>query len=144
MFPKSISDIDNADFDEFISTLGMCKFISDKIVVVSSARANDKSLTMDVDRFERIVEIFKSKGYSSKDNARNYTYFTDPGKAWASMMPGFSIPDSVVALLKDLSEACPKHIKNKKACKPDCATILNRWPILKVGTARFQLVRMAK
>lgn len=144
IFPKSISDIDSSSFQEFINRLKDCDFKSSNIVLISSMRADKNYLNSDMERFQQIIEQFFNKGFSTDDEIDKYWYFSDAEKAWATLIPGFGIPDNIVNFLRKLSEKCPKFIKNKKSCKAECAKILDRWPILKVGTARYQLVRMKK
>jgi len=144
IFPKSISDIDDLSFQKLANQLSQCDFVSPKIVLISSIRADKHYMSSDIDRFQLIFKQFSDKGFATTDKTNEYWHFSNPDKAWATLMPGFSIPDSIVEFLKHLSEKCSKYIKNKKNCKPDCAKILNRWPILKVGTSRYQMVQLQK
>jgi len=142
IFPKSLGDFSGADHRELVAAIRDCEFSASKVVVVSSARAVDPSLDRDVRRFAEIVGEFRSKGYETGDDPMVYTHYPY-APAWARLFPGFSIPDEVVAYLKGLALHCPVRRQNGVPCKMDCDA-LSRYPILKSGQVRYQVVRLTR
>jgi len=145
LFPKSISEFDDETFNALLVALHKSRFKSEKVVVASSARAQSRSLNLDIRRFQQVADVFtEHHDYRSEDESDKFWRFRHENTAWASIYAGFSLPDAVVEFLKNLAERCPSRIRKGRPCMDDCDLALSRWPILKAKAVRYQIMRLER
>ena len=141
-FPKSIGEFEESQFRSFLEIIENGTFSSDKMVIVSSARAEYMSL--DVPRFQSVVQKLEGKEFQTEDDPTEFWRRTDAYEdaGWSAFYPA-RVPDEVYKFLDTLPELCPTRIRNGEPCESDCDN-LNRKPILKGKYMRFQIARLTR
>lgn len=139
-FPKSLSEFGDSDFSRFLEMLGGINLTSPHICLVSSIM--DKGFGYDQARYKRIADVLVDKGYVCD----NYSPAQEmKEKAGLRKLYGnFVYPDEVKTAIANLSACCVSRQQNGRCCKEDCATSLDKQPILTSTYMSFQLNRFAR
>jgi hypothetical protein len=126
IFPKSISEFNDKSFNNFISALSKTTFTQETVVLISSSM--DKGFEHDEERYKKVAEVLEKNGYF----CRKYEATCEiSGKNGLKKLDNdFNYPNDIKEFITSLSTRCPKYIANKKNCKEDCSTQLDKWPIL--------------
>jgi hypothetical protein len=142
MFPKSLSDIPDAEFDIFIQNISNCNLNKQEVIIASSCM--DRGFAHDERRYRKIYEAFVAKGYVCD----NYSTTRELG-AWEKgsltrIDPQFKYPDDILASILKLNENCKNYIATQNNCKGDCKDKLGRYPILNGKYLSYQINKLRK
>lgn len=142
MFPKSIGEFDNQTFEGIMDTLKESNFNHDKICLISSVR--EQNDVIDTQRLVRIANVLEyNHNYSCLDKPGDYRYYPN-NDGFAKYYPYFSYPPEILELLLNLLGECSIYYFNGKACRNECSSNLNKWPMLRDGHVKFQVVRLER
>lgn len=135
MFPKSISEFDDATFDQFLIDLGKSKFTEPNLFLISSAM--DKGFVYDEQKYKKVVEFLKGIGYRLDKYEPPQEIKVKGGLV--NLDSDFDYPNDIINYIKSLSKCCENFKKNNKNCKVDCEHNLDKSPILTSRYMSFQL-----
>lgn len=139
IFPKSISEFSNEEFQEICEGFKNKEVLKDKVHILISLRTDQGSMDRDMERSEKLIAAMKQNGFTTKDNATTYIHYRNEDIGIKKIDYRFEYPDDAIELLKSLNTECSTYIINKKNCLDDCKN-LNRWPILKAKNIRYQVL----
>ncbi len=142
MFPKSIGEFGRGSYLKLLKLFSSTKFSEKRVILASSVREQNDSV--DVSRLAEIADILENvHGYNCLDNKRGYTHYTEDVGLKAHFND-FDYPPDVLQYITSLSSRCPVYLDNGgKSCKHDCSW-MNRWPILKTGHIKYQILRLQR
>lgn len=140
MFPKSISEFTDVDFQTICNNFQNKAIAKEKFHILISLRVDEYSMERDISRTNQLMSAIKQNGYLSEDSYNTYTYFIDDSKGIRHYDCAFVFPNEAIEIIKNLNETCNNFILNGKNCTNDCTKFLNRWPVLKPTTIRFQVI----
>lgn len=143
MFPKSIGEFSNEGYNKLLEVFRNSTFKNDRICLVSSVR--EKNEDIDVDRLNDLIKILKKEqNYSCLDDNIRYSCYKE-NVGLAKYYSQFKYPDEILKYITNLLDRCPKYIENWfEACDENCATLLNKYPILKTGHIKYQIKRLER
>lgn len=139
IFPKSISEFSNQEFQDICEGFKQKEIRKDKIHILISLRTDQGSMDRDIERSEKIVEAIRQNGFSTKDNPTYYTHYVSEDVGIKKIDYTFEYPDEAIGLLRDLRKKCNTFINNGENCSSDCEK-LSRYPILKARNLRYQVL----
>lgn len=142
MFPKSIGEFDSETFDRLLDIINNSTFENDKISLISSIRELNDST--DIARLVRILEVLEnSHGFNCLDDATtSYSYGKVDG--FVKYYPKFEYPQDILNFITNLLSNCQNYRINGKPCETSCFSFLNKWPVLKDGHVKYQIVRLER
>lgn len=140
IFPKSLSEINQADFDHFISNLTRVSFSSPYIYLVSSTM--DSGFKHDERRYDTILNTLKDNGYNCIDYSPTLVIRDKP--AYVKVDNEFKYPDDIISYLGELHEKCPTYGERGQNCESTCEDQLSRKPILTSKYFSYQINRLEK
>ncbi len=140
IFPKSISEISEKDFDALCEVFAEKDIIKDEFHILISLRENSHSMDIDMERTEKLINSIKKNNYATNKSARNYTYYIDKQRGIKGIDYSFDYPNEAKALLNRLSSEC----NNYSFCEESCENVLNRNPRLTVGQTMYQIFTFRK
>lgn len=139
IFPKSISEFSNEEFQDICEGFSIKQIQKDKVHVLISLRADQGSMDRDMERSEKIITAIKQNGFITKDNATTYIHYKDEDRGIKKIDYKFEYPDEAIDLLTSLNMKCSAYNSNGQNCTGDCKN-LNRWPVLKARNIRYQVL----
>lgn len=139
MFPKSISEFTNEDFENICTSLSTKDFFHNKIYVLISIRADEGSMDRDMNRSKQIIKAFCKNGFTTECNPRSYKYFENGRQGIKSFDYEFDYPDEAIQLISYLNKNC-SYYKNCHNSDTVFCKMLNRNPILTVNNIRYQIL----
>ena len=139
IFPKSISEFSNQEFQEICDGFSQKKILKDRVHVLISLRSDQASMKRDVERSRKIVSALEQNGFVTKDDAGVYWHYENEDRGINKMDQTFEYPNEAIDLLSSLSEACYTYVNEGENCTDDCQN-LNRWPVLKARNIRYQIL----
>lgn len=143
IFPKSIGEFTDVDFQKLLKVFENTHFNEDRIFLVSSIR--EQNDTIDTDRMEQILNVFEmTQGYHCLDDKSTYTHYTE-NVGLARYFKDFSYPNDILEYITKLIDNCKVYEENcYESCEQNCATLLNKCPILKTGHIKYQIKRLER
>lgn len=143
IFPKSIGEFTDKDFNQLLGIFQNSDFIEDKIVLVSSVREQNDSV--DTNRMKQIINVFEgTHKYHCLDKKTEYTYYKE-NVGLAKYFKNFNYPDEILAYITSIIDKCKVYEENWfESCEQNCATLLNKYPILKTGHIKYQIKRLER
>lgn len=143
VFPKSIGEFSDGDFNRLLRLFRNSNFNEDELVIISSIRKQHTGI--DTQRMTSLLNLMESKhNYVCRSPKDEYTYYRNP-VGLRTHFYDFVYPQTVLDFLIDLQNKCPNMLENDEYCEDDCEDNLKKkWPILKTDHIRYQLFRLAR
>ncbi len=138
-FPKSISEFSSEEMDILTNGLESKPILKDRFFVCISIREDQGSMDRDMQKTKRIINAIEKNGFITEWPYTQYTYFTD-NSGIVVFDSDFCYPQDVLDFVTNLNVECANYRMVKRNCKPDCKKYLNRWPTLKTGHIRYQVI----
>lgn len=139
IFPKSISEFSNEEFQAVCEGFSKKEIQKDKVHILVSLRSDQGSMDRDMERSEKIITAMKQNGFITKDNATTFIYYKDKDSGIKKLDYKFEYPTEAIELLTSLNTECSTYVNNRENCTSDCKN-LNRWPVLKAKNIRYQVL----
>lgn len=143
VFPKSISEFSNEEFQEICKGFSKKEIQKDKIHVLISLRSDPGSMERDMERSKKIVLAMKQNGFVTENQATTYIHYVDEDRGIKKNDCKFEYPDEAIELLSSLNTACYTYANEGENCTNDCLN-LNRWPVLKARNIRYQILSFGR
>lgn len=140
MFPKSISEFSNTDFELICQSFQNKDIAKDNFHLLISLRVDRNSMARDIARTNKLMSAIHRNGFCTQDKYNRYTSFTDETKGIRYYDGDFILPKNVINIIKHLNKLCNNYIENGTNCNTDCEVLLTRWPVLKPTTIRYQVI----
>jgi hypothetical protein len=140
IFPKSISEFSNEDFEKICDGFKTKEIVKDRIYILISIRSDEGSMDRDMGRSEKIISAMHENGFHTKNKSTEFIYFVNEEKGIKGLDYKFEYPDEAINTIKELNKKCAAFLEEAENCKDDCLKCLNRWPILKAKNIRFQVL----
>lgn len=135
IFPKSIGELSDRDFNNLLGTFSRSQFRKDRIFLAASIRSERKEI--DSERLSEIKKVFLTQhGYSSDSDL---TYNCDSDIGIATAFPQFKYPDHILEYVINLQEQCAAKDDN---CYLYCS--IGRWPILKLKYLLYRIIALVR
>lgn len=143
IFPKSIGEFSDNEFELLIGRFNASDFPQKKVFIVSSLRKEYSAI--DQERMRILLEnIERTHGYICNKPKTEYIYYTQ-SVGLRKYFPDFIYPNDIYQFLDNLSQACPTRKANGRFCEDDCAdTLSNKRPILRTDHIRYQYFMLTK
>jgi hypothetical protein len=143
IFPKSIGEFTDDDFSKLLNIFKNSDFTEERIFLVSSIREQNDSI--DTDRMEQIINVFeKEHSYHCLDDKSTYTYYRE-NVGLAKYFKEFNYPHYTLEYITSLIDKCKVYEENWfESCEQNCATLLNKYPILRTGHIKYQIKRLER
>ncbi len=139
VFPKSISEFSNEEFQEICEGFSKKQIQKDKVHVLISLRSDPGSMERDMERSKKIVLAMKQNGFVTENRATTYIHYVDEDRGIKKIDYKFEYPNEAIELLASLNTACNTYANEGENCTDDCLN-LNRWPVLKARNIRYQIL----
>lgn len=139
IFPKSISEFLNEEFEAICGAFREKEIIKNKIHILISLRSDERSMDRDMERSEKIISAMKQNGYITKDSATTFIHYKNEDRGIKKIDYKFEYPNGALELLTSLNTKCSTYACNGENCTSDCKN-LNRWPVLKARNIRYQVL----
>lgn len=140
IFPKSISEFSDSDFEKICEGFRLKEIVNDKIYILISIRSDEGSMDRDMERSGKIISALRENGFHTKDKSTDYIYFVDENKGIKGLDYKFEYPDEAIDTIKELNEKCAAFLEGLENCEENCSKYLNRFPALKARNIRFQVL----
>lgn len=138
-FPKSISEFSESELGSMANSLLAKKTSKNKFFICISLREDQGSMDRDIQKTKCIISAIEQNGFITKWPYSQYTYFNsnDGIVLWDS---AFKYPQDALQFVTNLNMECAKYKINEMNCHSDCQKYLDRWPILRIGHIRYQVI----
>lgn len=93
----------------------------------------------DIQKTKCIIEAIGKNGFKTKWPYTQYTYF-DCNDGIVSLDNDFRYPPDALQFVTNLNMECANYKIQVMNCRSDCQKYLGRWPILRVGYIRYQVI----
>jgi len=140
IFPKSISEFSDKDFEKICEGFRTKEIVNDKIYILISIRSDEGSMDRDMGRSEKIISAIRENGFHTKDKSTEFIHLVDEERGIKALDSKFEYPDGAINTIKELNEKCVAFLEESENCEEDCSKYLNRWPALKARNIRFQVL----
>ncbi len=141
-FPKSISEFSEDEINEIAECFKQKQICKDTIFVCISVRANGASMERDIQRTKKIVDALWKNGFMADTEYSRYTCYTE-NVGIASFGSEYDYPDEALEYVRTLNTKCISFLENGENCYSYC-TCLNRYPVLKTGLIRYQVIKFER
>lgn len=138
VFPKSISEFSDADFDRICDNFKTKPITKDIFHVFICLRSDSGSMTYDTERSKKIMAAVTANGFTSDDDANLYRLLVENEKKIRELDDEFSYPGRVITYLKELNIHCAAYEETAVGCTEHCDN-LTRFPILNASYVKYQL-----
>lgn len=138
-FPKSISEFSDEEMDILTNCLESKPILNDKFFVCISIREDQGSMDRDMQKTKRIIDAIEKNGFITEWPYMQYTYFKD-NSGIVVFDDDFCYPQEALDFVTNLNIECVNYRMIKGNCEPSCKKYLNRWPTLKTGHIRYQVI----
>lgn len=139
IFPKSISEFSNEEFQDICDSFRKKEIQKDRIHILISLRSDQGSMDRDMERSKKIISAMQQNGFTTEDNATTFIRYKDEDRGIKKIDYKFEYPEDAIELLISLNTECSTYVSNKKNCTSDCEN-LKRWPVLKARNIRYQVL----
>lgn len=140
IFPKSISEFSDKDFEKICEGFRTKEIVNDKIYILISIRSDEGSMDRDMERSEKIISAMRENDFHTKDKSTEFIHFVNEEKGIKGLDYKFEYPDEAINTIKELNKKCVSFLEESENCEEDCSKYLNRWPALKARNIRFQVL----
>lgn len=140
MFPKSIGEFSDSEFEHVKYVLEDSEFRDDKMVLICALRKYRRE--MDLAHLYEIRDIFTSMhGYEVTDEIN---YVSQDNKSLGSIIDGIDYPREISEYVANLDCKCKNYRKQGYHCQPDCDSVLKRWPVLTRSQFAYDILFLEK
>ena len=141
VFPKSIGEFSEEEFEHLLSLLVNGTFLNERIAVVGAMRKGRRD--DDLIRFCRVIDVLqKHHGYGIRDC--NDINKCGNNNCVADVLGGFTYPEEIKEYMRNLYKHCKTYIKNKRVCSRDCGNTLARKSISTMSQATYQIIYLER
>lgn len=140
IFPKSISEFSLDDFEKICNAFKNKVIVKNSVHILISLRVDDGSMDRDMSRTEKLINSLNMNGFATKDTYNRYIYYSDENKGIKGYDYKFNYPNEAIDIIKSLNQKCCTFINSGQNCEDECKMYLNRWPVLKPTTIRYQVL----
>ena len=138
-FPKSISEFSDSELNVMANSFSSKKIQKDRFFVCISLREDQGSMDRDIQKTKCLIEAIGKNGFKIKwRSTQNDDFACDKGIVTKDNK--FQYPRDALEFVKNLNIECSKYKIQKKNCQSDCQNYLSRYPILKAGHIRYQVI----
>ena len=102
-------------------------------------RDDDRSMDRDIQKTKCLIEAISKNGFYTKWPYDRYKYF-DCNDGIASFDNDFQYPSDALQFVTNLNMECANYKIQEMNCQSDCRKYLRRWPNLRVGHVRYQVI----
>lgn len=138
-FPKSISEFSESELNAMADSFSLKKIRKNKFFICISLREDQGSMDRDMQKTKCIIEAIEKNGFYTKWPYNRYTYF-DCNDGIVLVDNDFQYPSDALKFVTNLNLECANYKIQEMNCQFDCQKYLNRWPILRVGHIRYQVI----
>jgi|GEM_PF-197370 len=146
VFPKSISEFDDALLGELCAELKKIKITRPYLRLLFSIRENSNNMNEDLEKIDLIVDAFCNNStirLMPKNYHKTKCYFVGD-KGIISYDSCFRYPDDILLYLTNLHSCCPNFKKHGTSCNDCNVAKLDRRPILKASHIRTKIVYLTE
>lgn len=137
IFPHSISDFSQDDFDAICNVFATKPIKNDRIHILISLRADDGSLQRDFERSVVLADALNRNGYFTESDSKACKKLREFEKGIKAFDNEFTYPEDAKYYLSSLFSKC----KERGACTEDyCHDTINRSPALSARKIRVQIM----
>ena len=138
-FPKSISEFSDCELNAMANSFSSKNIQKDRFFVCISLREDQGSIDRDIQKTKRLIEAIRKNGFCTKWPYALYTYY-DRNDGIALFDNDFQYPSEALEFVTNLNVECANYKIQEENCQSNCKKYLSRWPILKVGHIRYQVI----
>lgn len=138
-FPKSISELSDSELNVMANSFSSKKIQKDRFFVCISLREDQGSMDRDIQKTKCLIEAIGKNGFKTKGPSTQDPDF-DCDNGIVTKDNKFKYPRDALEFVKNLNIECANYKIQKMNCQSDCQKYLRRWPILKVGHIRYQVI----
>lgn len=138
-FPKSISELSDSELNAMSNSFSSKNIQKDRFFVCISLREDQGSIDRDIQKTKRLIEAIRKNGFCTKWPYAQYTYYVR-NDGIALFDNDFQYPSEVLEFVTNLNVECANYKIQEENCQSNCKKYLSRWPILKVGHIRYQVI----
>ena len=138
-FPKSISEFSDSELNAMSNSFSSKKIQKDRFFVCISLREDQGSMDRDIQKTKCLIEAIGKNGFKIKwRSTQNDDFACDKGIVTKDNE--FKYPQDALEFVKNLNIECANYKIQEENCQSNCKKYLSRWPILKVGHIRYQVI----
>lgn len=138
-FPKSISEFSDSELNAMSNSFSSKNIQKDRFFVCISLREDQGSMYRDIQKTKRLIEAIRKNGFCTKWPYAQYTYY-DRNDGIVLFDNDFQYPSEALEFVTNLNVECANYKIQEENCQSNCKIYLSRWPILKVGHIRYQVI----
>jgi len=138
-YPKSISEFYDSELNVMANSFSSKKIQKDRFFVCISLREDQGSMARDIQKTKCLIEAIGKNGFKTKGPSTQDPDF-DCDNGIVTLDNEFQYPPDALEFVKNLNIECANYKIQKMNCQSDCQKYLRRWPILKVGHIRYQVI----
>lgn len=147
IFPKSIGEFSESDFEKLKECIRNSRFINDRIVFIASLR--NTRIDLDMGRAEEVINIIADKGYEILDDINTYTHFNQKDNGWNyyinEIVPNLKYPEEIKEFMIKFYKGCQGYIENNgECCERKCEEVFTRKPITTMSQVAYEIIRLEK
>ncbi len=142
LFPKSIGEFPQSVFNHTQGMFARSSFAQDRVCGLCSLM--DKGLNHDAGRFACIAHTMEtSHKFQCLDDVD--THWNMPkNEGLYNVCSDFIYPNDIKSVVENILEKCPTWVANGQTCLSDCASQINKSPILRTSFIKYQLLRFER
>lgn len=138
-FPKSISEFSEDELNIIADRLSSKQTVKNKFFLCVSLRDDEGSMQRDIQRVKCLIEAIKQKGFCTEWNYKEYMHYRR-NDGIAAFDNNFQYPSEALQFITNLNKKCANYKIQEENCQDDCQEYLSRWPILRVGHIKYQVI----
>ena len=138
-FPKSISEFSESELNAMTNSFSLKKIQKSKFFICISLREEQGSMDRDIQKTKCLIEAISKNGFYTKWPYDRYAYY-DCNDGIVSLDNDFQYPPDALQFVTNLNMECVKYKIQEMNCQSDCQKYLRRWPVLRVGHIRYQVI----
>lgn len=104
IFPKSISEFSDRDFEKICEGFETKEIVNDKIYILISIGSGEWSMDRDMGRSGKIISALRENSFHAKDKSTEYIHFINEEKGIKGLDYKFEYPDEAFDTIKELNE----------------------------------------
>ena len=115
-------------------------FVSDVYFFPKSiSEFSDEEMDRDLQKTKIIISTVEKNGFVTSWPYKQYTHFIE-NKGNVTFDNDFCYPQNALEYIIKLNTECTNYRIQRSNCRDDCNKYLNRWPVLKTGHIRYQVI----
>lgn len=138
-FPKSISEFSDGELNAMSNSFSSKNIQKDRFFVCISLREDQGSMDRDIQKTKCLIEAISKNGFYTKWPYDRYIYI-NCNDGIVLFDNDFQYPSDALQFVANLNMECANYKIQEMNCQSDCQKYLRRWPILRVGHIRYQVI----